>query len=97
MPAMSLMPLLITNHFGGKALQLGWMSSAWGVGLVLGGLLLGAWGGFKKRIALQIEVLVLGTDAKIGIGSVGHCCPLYFFRFLETVVRWHLKTFAAAV
>ncbi|MBN1811800.1 MAG: MFS transporter [Anaerolineae bacterium] len=63
MPAMSLMPLLITDHFGGEALQLGWMNSAWGVGLVLGGLLLGAWGGFKKRI-----VTVLAGIVGLGVG-----------------------------
>jgi DHA3 family macrolide efflux protein-like MFS transporter len=37
-PAMSLMPILVTRHFGGEALRLGWMNSAWGVGLVVGGL-----------------------------------------------------------
>jgi DHA3 family macrolide efflux protein-like MFS transporter len=64
MPAMSLMPLLITDHFGGEALQLGWMNSAWGVGLVMGGLLLGAWGGFKKRI-VTVLVGVIGLGAGV--------------------------------
>jgi DHA3 family macrolide efflux protein-like MFS transporter len=63
MPAMSLMPLLITEHFGGDALQLGWMNSAWGVGMVSGGLLLGAWGGFKKRV-----VTVLAGIVGLGVG-----------------------------
>ena len=36
-PAFSLMPLLVTEHFNGEALQLGWLESSWGVGLVLGG------------------------------------------------------------
>jgi DHA3 family macrolide efflux protein-like MFS transporter len=66
MPAMSLMPLLITNHFGGEALQLGWMNSAWGVGLVSGGLLLGAWGGFKRRIVtVLIGIIGLGVGALV--------------------------------
>jgi DHA3 family macrolide efflux protein-like MFS transporter len=65
-PAMSLMPLLITGHFGGEALQLGWMNSAWGVGLVLGGLLLGAWGGFKRRIVtVLIGIIGLGVGALV--------------------------------
>jgi DHA3 family macrolide efflux protein-like MFS transporter len=68
MPAMSLMPLLITDHFGGEALQLGWMNSAWGVGLVLGGLLLGAWGGFKKRI---VTVLVGIIGLGVGVLTIG--------------------------
>jgi DHA3 family macrolide efflux protein-like MFS transporter len=49
-PAYSLMPLLVTQHFGGGALQLGWMGSAFGVGLIGGGLLLSAWGGFRRRM-----------------------------------------------
>jgi DHA3 family macrolide efflux protein-like MFS transporter len=68
MPAMSLMPLLITNHFGGEALQLGWMNSAWGVGLVIGGLLLGAWGGFKRRI---VTVLVGIVGLGVGVLIIG--------------------------
>jgi len=68
MPAMSLMPLLITDHFGGEALQLGWMNSAWGVGLVLGGLLLGAWGGFKRRI---VTMLVGIVGLGVGVLTIG--------------------------
>lgn len=46
----ALIPLLISEHFGGGALQLGWFQAAFGVGLVLGGLLLTIWGGFRRRI-----------------------------------------------
>jgi DHA3 family macrolide efflux protein-like MFS transporter len=53
-PAMSLLPLLVTKHFGGKALQLGWINSAWGVGLIAGGLALSTWGGFKRRIVTSM-------------------------------------------
>jgi DHA3 family macrolide efflux protein-like MFS transporter len=60
-PAMSLLPILITKQFGGEAIQLGWMNSAWGVGLVVGGLILGAWGGFRRRIA----TVLMGT---LGLG-----------------------------
>jgi DHA3 family macrolide efflux protein-like MFS transporter len=49
-PAFSLMPILITQHFQLGALQLGWMDSAWGIGVIAGGLALSAWGGFKRRI-----------------------------------------------
>jgi DHA3 family macrolide efflux protein-like MFS transporter len=67
-PAMSLMPILVTNHFSGEALQLGWMNSAWGVGLVLGGLILGAWSGFRKRI---VTVLVGIVGLGLGLLLVG--------------------------
>jgi MFS transporter, DHA3 family, macrolide efflux protein len=67
-PAFSLMPLLVTGHFGGDALRLGWMNSAGGVGMLMGGLLLGAWGGFRRRMAtslsgllgMSLGILVLG-------------------------------------
>lgn len=49
-PAFALLPLLIREHFQAGAVELGWIESAFGVGSILGGLLLGAWGGFTKRI-----------------------------------------------
>jgi DHA3 family macrolide efflux protein-like MFS transporter len=49
-PAFALLPLLVREHFQAGALELGWIESAFGVGSILGGLLLGAWGGFTKRI-----------------------------------------------
>ena len=62
-PAMSLLPILVTRHFGGEALQLGWINSAWGIGMVAGGLILGAWGGFRRRIA----TVLMGTFG-LGVG-----------------------------
>jgi DHA3 family macrolide efflux protein-like MFS transporter len=49
-PAYSFVPLLVTQHFRGGAPQLGWMGSAFGVGLIAGGFLLSAWGGFQRRM-----------------------------------------------
>ena len=63
-PAGSLLPLLVTKHFGLGALQLGWVESAFGAGFIAGGLLLSAWGGFRRRIAttlLGISGLGVGT------------------------------------
>jgi DHA3 family macrolide efflux protein-like MFS transporter len=57
-PGMSLLPLLVTRHFRGEALQLGWMNSAWGVGMIVGGIVLSAWGGFRKRIATSLAGVV---------------------------------------
>ena len=58
-PAFSLMPLLVTEHFKGDALQLGWLQSSWGIGLVLGGLLLSVWGGFRRRVYTSLVALML--------------------------------------
>jgi DHA3 family macrolide efflux protein-like MFS transporter len=67
-PAFSLMPLLVTNHFGGEALELGWLESAWGIGMVLGGLLLSVWGGFRRRVYTSLSGLVVSG---LGVMLVG--------------------------
>ncbi|MEJ2207959.1 MAG: MFS transporter [Anaerolineae bacterium] len=67
-PSFSLMPLLVTDHFQGGALQLGWLQSAWGVGVVAGGLLLSVWGGFRRRIYTSLLGMVI---AGVGIAAVG--------------------------
>ena len=64
-PAFSLLPLLIKDHFNGSAIQLSWVNSAFGVGIILGGLLLGIWGGFKRKIMTSM----LGL-AGMGIGTL---------------------------
>jgi len=53
-PGFSLLPILVTRHFGGNVLQLGWMNAAWGVGVVFGGLTLGVWGGFRRKIVTSL-------------------------------------------
>jgi DHA3 family macrolide efflux protein-like MFS transporter len=67
-PAFSLMPLLVTDHFGGGALQLGWLQSGWGVGMLLGGLVLSVWGGFRRRVYTSLIGLVLEGAAILVIG-----------------------------
>lgn len=57
-PAGALEPLLITEHYGKGALELGWMQSAFGAGMVAGGILLSVWGGFKKRILTSLTGIV---------------------------------------
>ncbi len=67
-PSASLQPLLITQHFEGEAIQFAILQSALGVGIVIGGLLLSSWGGFKKRIYTSLMGL-MGLGA--GIAVVG--------------------------
>lgn len=67
-PAFSLMPLLVTEHFNGGALQLAWLESSWGAGMVLGGLLLSVWGGFRRRVYTSLVGLVLGGMGIVLIG-----------------------------
>jgi DHA3 family macrolide efflux protein-like MFS transporter len=64
-PAYHFIPLLVTKHFGGDAVQLGWMNSAQGVGTMAGGIILSAWGGFRRRMVTSL-VGAIG----IGVGFV---------------------------
>ena len=66
----ALTPLLITNHFRGEAGQLGWWLSAFAVGTVLGGLILGAWGGFRRKVVTAQLGLVLTGLSTIVVGIV---------------------------
>jgi len=67
-PAFSLLPLLVQNDLGGNAMALGWMTSVFGAGMIAGGIILGSWGGFSRRIVTAVAgfiglgaaVLVLG-------------------------------------
>ncbi len=77
-PAMALMPLFVTEHFGGEAIQLAWLQSAVGVGMLTGGVVLGVWGGFRRRILTSLAGLVgmgagmlLAGVAPSGAFSVG--------------------------
>lgn len=67
-PAGALMPILVADYFKGGPLQLGWIEAAFGFGMIAGGLALGAWGGFKKRILTSmLGLLGLG----IGFSLIG--------------------------
>ncbi len=69
-PTGSLQPILVTRHFGGQAMQLAWIESAWGIGMVAGGLILGAWGGFRRRILTSMFGLVAMGLAILLVGFV---------------------------
>lgn len=64
-PAGSLMPLLVRTVFHGEALQFAGVESAMGIGVIAGGLLLGVWGGFKRRLFTSMLGLM-----GIGAGSL---------------------------
>ncbi len=64
-PAFALLPLLVTQHLGGGPPELAAIQSAFGAGVIVGGLLLGAWGGFRKRLR-TVLVGVVGT----GLGGM---------------------------
>jgi DHA3 family macrolide efflux protein-like MFS transporter len=79
-PTGTLTPLLITRHFEGGPWHLGAMESAWGVGVIAGGLLLSVWGGFKKRIITSMFFLiVLGASVLVVGFTPSHLFLLALF------------------
>jgi DHA3 family macrolide efflux protein-like MFS transporter len=57
-PSGSLLPLLVLREFKGGAPQLAAVESFFGIGVIVGGLVLSAWGGFKRRIMTSFMGIV---------------------------------------
>ena len=57
-PAFSLLPLMIKDYFGGSAIHMSWVESAMGAGMIVGGALLGLWGGFSRKILTSLVGLM---------------------------------------
>jgi len=65
-PAFALLPILVTKHFNGQALQFATLSSFFGIGIIIGGLILSAWGGFKRRILTTVMgLLAMGAGCLV--------------------------------
>ncbi|MEA3334629.1 MAG: MFS transporter [Chloroflexota bacterium] len=67
-PAFTLLPILVVDNYDGTAWHLGGMEAAFGIGVVLGGLVLGAWGGFRKRVHTALFGLI---GMGVGITMLG--------------------------
>jgi MFS transporter, DHA3 family, macrolide efflux protein len=65
-PAMSFLPLIVTEYFDGGVIEVGWMRAVQGIGLLSGGLKRAVWGGFKKRILTILPaVIIMGFGMRI--------------------------------
>ncbi len=64
MPAFSLSPLLVYDHFGGGAAELSLFDAIAGGGVFAGGLLLSVWGGFRRKVFTIL----------MGLGGIGAAC-----------------------
>ncbi|MEM7129123.1 MAG: MFS transporter [Chloroflexota bacterium] len=69
-PMMMLIPILVTEHFGGGATEFGWFQSALGVGAIVGGFLLSTWGGFRRRVVTMTMTLIITGIATTIMGAV---------------------------
>lgn len=83
-PSGALLPLLVTEHFRKGAIELGFLESAQGFGLIAGGVILSIWGGFKRKIATSITGIIgLG----LGIMLVGLApANLFYLAIAGTVI-----------
>jgi MFS transporter, DHA3 family, macrolide efflux protein len=57
-PTAALLPLLVTKFFHKGAIELGFMESVLGIGVIAGGVILGIWGGFKRKIVTSLVGIV---------------------------------------
>ena len=65
-PTGALLPLLVTEHFHKGAIDLGFLESAQGFGIIAGGIVLSIWGGFKRKITTSIlGIIGLGTGVML--------------------------------
>jgi DHA3 family macrolide efflux protein-like MFS transporter len=62
MPINALFPLMSMGYFGGTTTHAAIAETAFSAGMLAGGLVLGAWGGFRRRIVtLGVSVLLMGA------------------------------------
>jgi DHA3 family macrolide efflux protein-like MFS transporter len=58
-PISALMPLLVTEFFNKGVLEFGALDSFFGIGMIIGGVTLSTWGGFKKKILTSLSGIAL--------------------------------------
>jgi DHA3 family macrolide efflux protein-like MFS transporter len=68
-PTSALTPLLVTKYFGKGALELGSLDSFFGIGMIIGGIALGVWGGFKRKIVTSLLAICVFSFAILGIAA----------------------------
>ncbi|MFX1369081.1 MAG: MFS transporter [Promethearchaeota archaeon] len=67
-PSMSLVPIFALIHFKGGAFELAWLQSALGIGMLVGGISLSVWGGFKRRMDTVVASVVAMGSAILAVG-----------------------------
>ncbi|MHA2353709.1 MAG: MFS transporter [Candidatus Thorarchaeota archaeon] len=67
-PSMSLIPIFALVHFNGGAFELAWLQTALGVGMLVGGIALSVWGGFKRRMDTVVAAVIAMGIAILAVG-----------------------------
>lgn len=71
-PGFTFTPLLVTDHFGKGVIELSMIESAFGMGMIIGGLVLSSWGGFKRNI-YTILTGIMGLAVGTGLIALAPC------------------------
>ena len=87
MPINALFPLISMNHFGGTTWHVAMSESVFAAGMLLGGIVLGVWGGFQcnsTTVVLSIAVmgialLIAGVLPASGFIAFVVCCAIMGF------------------
>jgi len=84
-PTSALTPLVVTNVFHKGAAELGWLEALFGAGIILAGVILSAWGGFKRRIVTSLSgVIGVGLGVILfGLAPANMFSLLLFAGFLQ--------------
>jgi DHA3 family macrolide efflux protein-like MFS transporter len=102
-PAYALVPLLVVERLGGQAMDLALIQLAFGIGILIGGLNLSVWGGFKRRIHTIILSSVLGGIGFIIVGLVPEnatilaVCVAFFLGFMHPLLNGSLMAMFQAI
>lgn len=69
-PAFSLLPLLVIDHFHGGVGEYAAMEALAGIGMLVGGVLLGVWGGGKRKVVTMLVFTMVLSLAITALGIV---------------------------
>lgn len=87
MPINALFPLISMNHFGGTTWHVAMSESVFAAGMLLGGIVLGVWGGFQRKTTtvllsiavMGIALLIAGVLPASGFIAFVVCCAIMGF------------------
>ena len=87
MPINALFPLISMNHFGGTTWHVAMSESVFAAGMLLGGIVLGVWGGFQGKTTtgllsiavMGIALLIAGILPASGFIAFVVCCAIMGF------------------
>jgi DHA3 family macrolide efflux protein-like MFS transporter len=84
-PSAFLTPLQVTRDFGAEVWRLTAIEIAFSAGMLLGGILLGVWGGFKNKIhSMGLAWALFGLEA-IALGLLPRFAPFVFVSGLSGI------------